>query len=174
MQNPDETLEQFVTELKLLVKDCEYDKSDEMVRDRIVTGVGNSKIRAKLLNERSTLTLTRTLEVARTHELSHSQCSAMEDKTVDAVKQKNKQKYGKADNQKTSSKTEKNLVVNAVMSTENYNVPHMENAVPSANVLIISRKCVELHNQTVTDQRKNMYTLLKIPVTVVTMSFMLE
>ena len=77
VQNPDETFEQFVTELQLLVKDCEYDKSDEMVRDRIVTGVRNSKIRAKLQNEGSTLTLTRTLEVARTHELSHSQCSAM-------------------------------------------------------------------------------------------------
>ena len=107
VQNPDETFEQFVTELQLLVKDCEYDKSDEMVRDRIVTGVRNSKIRAKLLNEGSTLTLTRTLEVARTHELSHSQCSAMEDKTVNVVKQKNKQNYGKADKQKTSSKTEK-------------------------------------------------------------------
>ena len=107
VQNPDETFEQFVTELQLLVKDCEYDKSDEMVRDRIVTGVRNSKIRAKLLNEGSTLTLTRTLEVARTHELSHSQCSAMEDKTVNVVKQKNKQSYGKADKQKTLSKTEK-------------------------------------------------------------------
>ena len=107
VQNPDETFEQFVTELQLLVKDCDYDKSDEMVRDRIVTGVRNSKIRAKLLNEGSTLTLTRTLEVARTHELSHSQCNAMEDKTVNAVKQKTKQSYGKADKQKTSSKTEK-------------------------------------------------------------------
>ena len=41
VQNPDETFEQFVTKLQLFVKDCEYDKSDEMVRERIVTGVRN-------------------------------------------------------------------------------------------------------------------------------------
>ena len=74
VQNPEEPFEQFVAELQLLVKDCDYDKQGEMVRDRIVAGVKNLKIRAKLLNEGSTLTLTRTLEVARTHELSHSQC----------------------------------------------------------------------------------------------------
>ena len=107
VQNQDDTFEQFVTELQLLVKDCEYDKPDEMVRDRIVTGVKNSKIRAKLLNEGSKLTLTKTLELARTHELSHSQCSAMEDKPVNAVKQKHKSNYSKSDKQKTAAKTEK-------------------------------------------------------------------
>ena len=107
VQNQDETFEQFVTELQLLVKDCDYDKADEMVRDRIVTGVKNSKIRAKLLNEGSKLTLTKTLEIARTHELSHSQCSAMEDKPVNAVKQKHKSNYSKYDKQKTVAKAEK-------------------------------------------------------------------
>ncbi|MCG8047630.1 MAG: RNase H-like domain-containing protein [Candidatus Thiodiazotropha endolucinida] len=109
MQNQDETFEQFVTELQLLVKDCEYDKQDEMVRDRIVTGVKNSKIRAKLLNEGSKLTLAKTLDLARTHELSHSQCSAMEDKTVNALKKKqykseHDSKYNK---HKTEAKQEK-------------------------------------------------------------------
>ena len=75
--------------------DCEYDKPDEMVRDRIVTGVKNKIIRAKLLNEGSKLTLTKTLELARTHELSHSQCIAMEDKPVNVVKQKHKSNYSK-------------------------------------------------------------------------------
>jgi hypothetical protein len=32
------TTEQFVTRLKLLVKDCSYKDLDEMVRDRIVFG----------------------------------------------------------------------------------------------------------------------------------------
>ena len=109
MQNPEEPFEQFVAELQLLVKDCEYDKQDEMVRDRIVAGVKNSKIRAKLLNEGSTLTLTRTLEVARTHELSHTQCNAMEEKTVNAVRQKQKSKHGKSEKQKTPANSEKEL-----------------------------------------------------------------
>ena len=109
VQNPEEPFEQFVAELQLLVKDCEYDKQDEMVRDRIVAGVKNSKIRAKLLNEGSTLTLTRILEVARTHELSHTQCSAMEEKTVNAVRQKQKLKHGKSEKQKTPANSEKEL-----------------------------------------------------------------
>ena len=41
VQNLDDTFEQFVTELQLPVKDCEYDQPDEMVRDRIVTCVKN-------------------------------------------------------------------------------------------------------------------------------------
>ena len=51
-------------------------------------------------------------------------------------------------------KLKKNLVVNAVMSTENYNVLHTENAAQNANVLITSRKCVELQHQTVQNRRK--------------------
>ena len=88
MQNQDETFEQFVTELQLLVKDCGYDKNDEMVRDRIVTGVKNSKIREKPLNVGSDLTFAKTLDIARAYEISHTQCSAIEDKRVNSVTSK--------------------------------------------------------------------------------------
>lgn len=88
MQNQDETFEQFVTELQLLVKDCGYDKKDEMVRDRIVTGEKKLKIREKLLNVGSDLTFAKTLDIARAYEVSHTQCSATEDKTVNSVKSK--------------------------------------------------------------------------------------
>ena len=46
-QSESESFDQFVTDLKLLVKDCTYDKPDEMVRDRIVIGIRNTKIREK-------------------------------------------------------------------------------------------------------------------------------
>ena len=43
IQQEEESFEQFVTDLQILVKDCSYDKADEMVRDRIVFGVVKSE-----------------------------------------------------------------------------------------------------------------------------------
>ena len=68
------------------MKDCGYDKKDEMVRDKIVTGVKNSKVREKLLNVGSDLTFAKTLDIARAYEVSHTHCSAREEKTVNFVK----------------------------------------------------------------------------------------
>ena len=73
VQNQDESFDQFVTELQILVKDCAYDKDDEMVRDRIVFGIRNNAIREKLINKGSELTLTQTLEIARAYEISKAQ-----------------------------------------------------------------------------------------------------
>ena len=36
-----ETFDQLVTEFKLLVRDCNHDRSEEMVRDRKEIGVNN-------------------------------------------------------------------------------------------------------------------------------------
>ena len=48
-QESSEPFEHFVTDLKLLVKDCAYPNPDEMVRDRIVCATNNPKVREKLL-----------------------------------------------------------------------------------------------------------------------------
>ena len=93
-QKPDETFNQFCTELKLLVKDCTYDKNDEMVRDRIVAGVSNAKLRDKLLNIGSDLTLEKAIETARTHEISKQQNKIMSgEEPVNLVKSKQKIQY---------------------------------------------------------------------------------
>ena len=42
-QRPGESFETFVTDLRNLVKDCEYDNPHEMVRDRIVSGITSQK-----------------------------------------------------------------------------------------------------------------------------------
>lgn len=44
----DESLEKFVTELRLLVKDCAYANKEELVRDQIVFGIQSVKVREKL------------------------------------------------------------------------------------------------------------------------------
>ena len=50
-QDRDESFDHFLTELKLLVKDCNFDKPDEMVRDRIVFGTNSPAVREKLINK---------------------------------------------------------------------------------------------------------------------------
>ena len=55
--------ENFVTELKLLAQDCGYQQAEEMVRDRIVFGVRSSKVRARLIQEGSSLTKEKAIDI---------------------------------------------------------------------------------------------------------------
>lgn len=50
MKADSESFDNFVTELKLLVKDCGYTNADEMIRDRIVFAINSTKVKEKLLN----------------------------------------------------------------------------------------------------------------------------
>ena len=52
-----ETVEQFVMDLKLLVRDCSFKEPDGVIRDRIVFGTNSRKIREKLINEGKELTM---------------------------------------------------------------------------------------------------------------------
>ena len=79
-QEDSEKFEHFVTSLKLLLNDCGYDAAihDKMIRDSIVFGVKSSKIREKLINEGSDLTLQKCLDIARTYELSQEQLEVID------------------------------------------------------------------------------------------------
>ena len=68
-----ETFDSFVTDLKLLVQECNYQEPDEMVRDKIVFSINSPAIREKLIIEGSDLTLDGAVEIAHCHELSKSQ-----------------------------------------------------------------------------------------------------
>ena len=72
-RNHGETIDQYVTELKRLAKDCAYGElSDEMIRDRIVCGTNNSQIKEKLLQAEE-LDLNKALTIARGIEISTTQ-----------------------------------------------------------------------------------------------------
>ncbi|RXN35724.1 Retrovirus-related Pol polyprotein from transposon 412 [Labeo rohita] len=73
VQGECEPFQQFVTDLRLLVKDCNYANSDEMIQERIVFGIYSPKVREKLLNMGSELTLEKAIDVARSHELAQAQ-----------------------------------------------------------------------------------------------------
>ena len=95
-QNDPESFDQFVTELKLLVKDCRYhpEEVNKVVRDRIVIGVRSNKIREKIINVGSDLTLEKAIELSQVYEMSSSQAKSIagniEDSSVHAVKVKHK------------------------------------------------------------------------------------
>ena len=87
IQAESETVEQFVTDLKLLARDCSFTEPDEMIRDRIVFGTNSRKIREKLINEGKELTLDKAVDIARTCQMSQSQMKSMEagDEAVHSV-----------------------------------------------------------------------------------------
>ena len=76
-QSEDEPFAAFATELRNLIKDCNYDNPDEMVRDRLVAGIINDEIREKLLNEGDELTMNGAIKIATNHEATKSQLKSM-------------------------------------------------------------------------------------------------
>ena len=93
VQESEEPFEQFVTDLKLLIKECWYDESvhDDIIRDHTVFGIKSTKVREKLINKGNDLTLDKCMNIARTYELSQKQLKSMtagKDPNVYAVKSK--------------------------------------------------------------------------------------
>ena len=71
-QGDNESFESFVTDLRILVKDCGYQEEDCMVRDAIVFRCKHVKVREKCLNLADTLTLEKAIEIGRIHETNLS------------------------------------------------------------------------------------------------------
>ena len=81
-QQEGETIDQFITELKTRTRSCEFgDQHDSMIRDRIVFGVRDNRLKERLLRESSELTLEKAASICRAGEASSSQVKELEDKT---------------------------------------------------------------------------------------------
>ena len=92
-----ETVDQLVTELKTRAKTCVFgDQHDSMIRDRIVFGVSDTRLKERLLRESSELSLEKAASLCRAAEASKSQLKELQtserSKPVHAVKPKAKQK----------------------------------------------------------------------------------
>ena len=59
VQKPDETITAFITDLMLLVKDCNCTDEDRQVRDQFVYGIADDELKKRLLEKGNTCTLTR-------------------------------------------------------------------------------------------------------------------
>lgn len=88
-----ETFDTYVTELRQIANNCDFNKQtpDEVLRDRIIFGILDNKVRERLLRSDS-LDLRRTLEICRAAESSQAQIRELNDTptemTVHAVKEK--------------------------------------------------------------------------------------
>ncbi|CAB4036530.1 uncharacterized protein K02A2.6-like [Paramuricea clavata] len=91
VQRDDETADQYVTELKLLAKNCNFGSlEDELIRDRVVYGIKSERVRERLLRERK-LTLDKALEVCQINEQSEEQLKVLNDvQSVKAIGKYNK------------------------------------------------------------------------------------
>ncbi|KAK7114087.1 hypothetical protein V1264_000209 [Littorina saxatilis] len=76
-QEQGETIEAYIACLRQLAKSCNFEaQTDRMIRDQIVVGVREDKLREKLL-ERKKLSLSDCLEIGRAHETSQQQMQSM-------------------------------------------------------------------------------------------------
>ena len=69
-QGDNESFDSFVTDLKILVKDCGYQEEERMVRDAIVFRCKHPKVREKCLDQADALTCEKAIEIGRNYETS--------------------------------------------------------------------------------------------------------
>ena len=100
-QGPSESIQSFVTSLKLLSEKCEFEAlKDSLIRDRIVCGVNSESLRKQLLKERE-LTLEKAIQVCQIYEAAESQSEKMtNDQSVNAIKQG---RFQKSDSSKATN-----------------------------------------------------------------------
>ena len=92
-QRESETDDQYVTELRQIVANCDFDSltPDQLLRDRLVIGIRNGKVRENLLKEKK-LTLEKALDIASAAESTAAQMKVMTTESgLNAVKEKEKE-----------------------------------------------------------------------------------
>ena len=77
VQREGEAFDNFVKDLRLLVMDCQFTDTDDLLVDAIIIGVRHKKVQEKLLNEGDGLTLPKSIGIARQYELSQQQLREM-------------------------------------------------------------------------------------------------
>ena len=71
-QSSGETIDEWITQLRLIATYCEFHNQDEMIRDMIVLNSVNKKVQERLL-ETDDLDLSKALKVAKIHETNIEQ-----------------------------------------------------------------------------------------------------
>ena len=95
-QQDNETVAQFVTRLRHMVKDCDYgDQTEKQIRDQVVQRCKSHELRPKLLEKGDKLTLELLLTTAATHEAVQSQLESMKsgNHTVNLVRDSHGNKH---------------------------------------------------------------------------------
>ena len=94
-QQDGESIDQFITELKTRAKSCEFgDQLKSLIRDRIVFGVSDTRLKERLLRESSDLTLEKAASLCRAAEASAKQRKELQ--TSEKVRGKTKKQTNQA------------------------------------------------------------------------------
>ncbi|CAJ1066454.1 Transposon Ty3-G Gag-Pol poly [Xyrichtys novacula] len=91
-QGATEGFDHFVKDLKLLLMDCEYADSDDMLIDAIIAGVRETRVQERLLDKGEELTLAKAIEIPQQFEMSQKQMLIVieEDLQVSSVSTRSK------------------------------------------------------------------------------------
>ena len=69
-QGENELFDDFITDLRIVSKDCHFTDTDRRLRDAIVFHCYSDKVREKCLDEGDELTLEKAIEIGQVHEIS--------------------------------------------------------------------------------------------------------
>lgn len=87
-QDPGDNFDNFVTDLRILVKDCGYAEDDRKLRDAIILRSSQAAIHVKYLEKGDKLTLNMAMNIGQNYETSQESMHAInadEDPTIHAV-----------------------------------------------------------------------------------------
>ena len=105
-QQPGEALDNYLTAIIKQADQCQYaGLKDELIRDRLVSGILNNQVREKLLSK-TDLTLAKAIKLLKTSEATHFQAQDMAVpgvSTVQAINTRSQQKPQKGTRQVTSN-----------------------------------------------------------------------
>ena len=77
VQGEGETIDSFTTDLRLKSQSCEFGSlQDSLIRDRVVVGIRDSKIKERLLRD-SDLTLERAIDICKANEAAQAQMKVL-------------------------------------------------------------------------------------------------
>ena len=137
-QGDNEGFDSFVTDLKILVKDCGYQEEERMVRDAIVFRCKHSKVREKCMDQADTLTCEKAIEISRNYETNLSilkKLASDEDPTVRPGIVRSVQIKAKGKPRRPPKRRRSNRNTNAdgvVMTKPTRNVPQWGNSIDTA------------------------------------------
>ncbi len=87
VQQHGETIDSFVTDLKAISNNCEFGEiQNDLIKDRIVVGIMNNKVRAQML-QKSSLTLEQAIEACKVSEQTQAHMSALNDQQPASIDQ---------------------------------------------------------------------------------------
>ncbi|XP_076804369.1 uncharacterized protein LOC143448486 [Clavelina lepadiformis] len=84
-QKEDQSIDKYVTQLKVIAKSCEFaDLVESLIRDRVICGIRDHNLQEALLRE-DTLTPDKAMSICRAKELSKSQASATSENSTTSM-----------------------------------------------------------------------------------------